>query len=110
MAAVLCTSQKRTSQLHLVRRTEMSPRNKFVAILAAAILSVPAMFLGSFALLQRVVQSEFESGARTSTNGDTVMIPAVGLTAGWTALLLAAGAIFGTVSFLRRSRIRRGAV
>jgi hypothetical protein len=57
-----------------------------VAILAA-LLSIPSVFLLAFWVLWRTVQSEYASGDRISTGGDTVTIPAAGVTAAWVVAL-----------------------
>jgi TRAP-type mannitol/chloroaromatic compound transport system permease small subunit len=80
-----------------------------IAGVVAALLSIPAVFLVSFAYFWRMVQAEYASGARVSTDGDTVTIPAVGVTAAWIVLLLAGIGALVVIRIVRRGK-RRAAV
>ena len=82
---------------------------KLIAIVLAGVLSIPAVFLLSLEGLLRMVRAEYASGARTSTDGGSVMIPAMGLTYAWTVLLLVTATIVFAVGMIRRRR-RRGSV
>jgi hypothetical protein len=79
---------------------------KRVIVLLVAILSVPAVFVASALYLQAMVEEEFRTGARVSTDGDTIAIPAVGITAAWTLLLVVAGAITSIVMLVKAWRRR----
>ena len=81
----------------------MTRKNRFAAILVGAILSVPTVALLSSFFIRRMIEAEYASGARTSTNGDSPMIPVVGVTVAWTVALLAGAAIWVTVRLVRRA-------
>jgi TRAP-type mannitol/chloroaromatic compound transport system permease small subunit len=70
-------------------------------IVLGAVLSVPAVALLTFLYLQRMVASEYASGERVSTNGDSLGIPVIEVTVVWTSLLLLSGAVYFAVRFIR---------
>ena len=80
---------------------------KVIAAVVAGLFSIPAVFLASFWYLSRMVQAEYASGARVSTDGDTVTIPAVGATISWIAVLLAGAGVLLVMRIVRRGK--RGA-
>jgi hypothetical protein len=80
---------------------------KVIAAVVAGLLSIPAVFLASFLYFSRMVQAEYASGARVSTDGDTVTIPAVGVTTSWIAVLLAGAGALLVMRIVRRGK--RGA-
>jgi TRAP-type mannitol/chloroaromatic compound transport system permease small subunit len=80
---------------------------KIIAAIMAGLLSIPAVFLVSLWYFWRMVQAEYASGARISTDGDTVTIPAVGVTTAWTVLLLAGVGMFLVMRIVRKRK--RGA-
>ena len=73
----------------------------------AGLLSIPAVFLVSLWYFWRMVQAEYASGVPISTDGDTVTIPAVGVTATWSVLLLAGVGVFLVMRIVRKGK--RGA-
>ena len=82
---------------------------KVIAAVVAGLVSIPAVFLASFEYFWRMVQGEYASGERVSTDGDTVTIPAVGVTTVWMGLLLVVGGTLLIMSIVRKSK-RRAAV
>lgn len=82
----------------------MTKPQLLLAVVAGAVLSVPGVFLASLHYFDAIVRAEYESGVRTSTDGDSIMIPVVGVTATWTLLLLVVGGLTGTVVLIRRAR------
>jgi hypothetical protein len=79
---------------------------KAMGLLAAALASIPLVFALSLTVLYRLVQAEYRSGARTSTAGDIVMIPAVYLTMLSTIVL---ATVVVATALVRWVRSRRGA-
>jgi flagellar biogenesis protein FliO len=77
---------------------------KVIAAVVAGLLSIPAVFLASFWYFSRMVQAEYASGVRITTDGDTVTIPAVGVTATWTVLLLAGVGVFLVMRIVRKGK------
>jgi hypothetical protein len=73
----------------------------------AGLLSIPAVFLASFEYFWRMVWAEYASGARVSTDGDTVTIPAVVVTTAWTVLILAGVGLLLVMRIVRKRK--RGA-
>jgi hypothetical protein len=82
---------------------------KVIAAVVAGLASIPAVFLASLEYFWRMVQGEYASGERVSTGGDTVMIPAVGVTTVWIGLLLVVGGTLLIMRIVRKSK-RRAAV
>jgi TRAP-type mannitol/chloroaromatic compound transport system permease small subunit len=80
---------------------------KIIAGVLAGLLSIPAVFIVSLWYFWRMVQAEYASGARVSTDGDTVTIPAVGVTTAWSVLLLAGVGVLLVMRIVRRGK--RGA-
>jgi TRAP-type mannitol/chloroaromatic compound transport system permease small subunit len=80
---------------------------KIIAAVVVGLLSIPAVFLVSFGCFWRMVQAEYASGASVSTDGDTVTIPAVGMTTAWTVLLLAGVGVLLVMRIVRKGK--RGA-
>ncbi len=76
--------------------------------MAGAVGSIPVVFLSAWGYFDAMVRSEYASGDRVSTDGDSIIIPVVGVTAAWIVLLLAGLGIFGIIVAVRRSR--RGTV
>jgi hypothetical protein len=64
-------------------------------VVTSAIASIPAVFVVASWCLGRMVQAEYTSSARVSTDGDTVAIPAAGVTVVWIGLLLIVSAVRG---------------
>jgi hypothetical protein len=81
---------------------------RIIVIAVVGLASIPAVFFLSCHFLWKMVEEEYTSGARTSTGGDTVTIPAVGLTVAWTLLLLVATVVVVVVSTIRRRRRLKG--
>ena len=82
----------------------MARKWRYVLTVAAALLSIPAVFVLAFVGLSQMVQAEYASGERVSTAGDTVTIPAVGITAAWVVALAIAAVVVLGVRMLRRKR------
>ena len=77
-----------------------------LAILAAALLSIPAVFLASGVYFRTMALDEYKSGARASTDGDSIMIPMVGVTAAWIVVLAIGTGVVAIGMEMRRSRGR----
>lgn len=78
---------------------------RYLLAVLVALLSIPGpVFFLSFTVLWRMVQAEYASGERISTNGDTVTIPAVGITEAWILVLAIVGLVLVAVSIFRRRR------
>jgi len=75
---------------------------KYTLAAAATLASIPLTFCLALMLLMKMVDSEYASGARTSTHGDSVMIPAVGITVTWVLVL-----VTGWLVILIWTRFRR---
>lgn len=73
-------------------------------VLVGTVLSVPGVFFSAWTYFDSTVRVEYESGVRTSTNGDSIIIPVVGVTVAWTFLLLVIGGVTGVVLLIRRAR------
>ena len=86
----------------------MTRLHRLVAVVVGAVLSVPAVFIASSMYFDAMVRSEYASGIRTSTGGDSTIIPVISVTVVWTIVLLVGGVIAGGVVLIRRAR--RGAV
>jgi len=82
----------------------MTKPRHVVAVVVAAVLSVPGVFFAAMAYFDWMVKAEYESGARTSTDGDSIFIPVMGVTVAWTFLLLVVGGVTGVVILVRRAR------
>jgi len=79
----------------------MKRRTRWIAATVAALLSVPLVLVTSFAYLSSMVEEEYRTGVRVSTDADSVIIPAMGVTLAWTGLLLAIGVATGLVLLVR---------
>ena len=79
---------------------------KVVAWVVANLASVPAVFFGALAYWTQIVQAEYATGLRVSTDGDNVVIPAAGLTELWIILLTVVNAVILGLALLRRYRQR----
>ena len=75
-----------------------------LAVGVGAVLSVPGVFFAAWAYFDSMVRAEYESGVRTSTDGDSIIIPVVGVTVAWTLLLLVVAGVTGVVLLIRRAR------
>jgi len=86
------------------RQLEHSMRRwvKYILAAVATLASIPLTFYLALMLLMKMVESEYASGARTSTDGDSVMIPAVGITVTWVLVL-----VIGWLGVLIWMRFRR---
>jgi hypothetical protein len=73
----------------------------------AAILSIPLVFFASLRSFRSMVEEEYRTGVRVSTDGDSAIIPAMGITIAWSVLLLTVGAATGVVLLVRSARRRR---
>ncbi len=73
-----------------------------VSLAVGAVGSIPVVFLVAWGYFDAMVRSEYASGARTSTDGDSIIIPVVGVTAAWIVLVVVALGIFGIVVLLRK--------
>ena len=82
----------------------MTKLQRKVALLVGAVGSIPVVFLLAWGYFDAMVRSEYASGARTSTDGDSIIIPVVGVTAAWILFLLAVLAVFGVVMLFRKAR------
>ena len=82
----------------------MTKTQRLVAVVMGAVLSVPGVLFASILYFDAMGKSEYASGIRTSTDGDSIMIPVVGVTVAWTILLLLVGGIAGAVLLIRRAR------
>jgi hypothetical protein len=76
-------------------------------VAVVAILSIPLVFFVSLSSFRNMVEEEYRTGARVSTDGDSAIIPAMGITIAWSVLLLTLGAATGVVLLVRSSRRRR---
>ena len=81
-------------------------RKKALAILAAGLLSIPAVFLASGVYFRTMATDEYKSGGRVSTDGDSSMIPMVGVTAAWMVVLAIGTGVVAIGTEMRRSRGR----
>ena len=77
-----------------------------LALVAGAVGSIPVVFLLAWGYFDTVIRSEYASGARESTDGDSIIIPVVGVTAAWMLLLLAGLGVFWVVLLVRKARRR----
>jgi hypothetical protein len=82
----------------------MTRSQRTLALVLGAVASVPAVFLVASAYFDAMVRSEYASGARTSTDGDSIFIPVMGVALAWVVLLLGAAAVTGIVLIFRRAR------
>jgi hypothetical protein len=82
---------------------------RLLIVLLLAILSIPTTFFASAAYFQAMVEEEFRSGARLTTDGDSPMIPAVSVTVAWTCLLLLAAAVAALGLWVKAWRRRNAA-
>lgn len=82
----------------------MTKLQRKVALLVGAVGSIPVIFLLAWGYFDAIVRSEYASGVRTSTDGDSIVIPVVGVTVASILLLLVALAVFGIVMLLRKAR------
>ena len=82
----------------------MARKQNYVLAFIAGVLSIPVVFALASIALGRMVEAEYASGARTSTDGDTVTIPAAGITAAWVVALAIGVFLALAVRMLRRRR------
>ncbi|MDR7134052.1 heme/copper-type cytochrome/quinol oxidase subunit 2 [Lysobacter niastensis] len=78
---------------------------KLAAWILANVATVPLVFFASLSYWTSIVQEEYRTGVRVSTDGDTVMIPAIEYTVAWAMLLIAINllvAVILAVRFYRR--------
>lgn len=94
-----------TAERHVV--SQMSSRSRTIlALVLGAVGSVPVVFLIAWRYFAEMVGSEYASGERTSTDGDSIMIPIAGVTITWVLLLAVTAAVIGAV-FCVRWAVRR---
>ncbi len=79
----------------------MKRRTRWIAATVAALLSIPLVLVTSFAYLSSMVEEAYRTGVRVSTDADSVIIPAIGVTLAWTGLLFAIGVATGLVLLVR---------
>ena len=80
---------------------------KLMAWILGNVATVPLVFFASLKYWTYVVMEEYRTGVRVSTDGDTVMIPAMEYTIAWVMLLAGINLIVlivWAVRFYRRSR------
>jgi hypothetical protein len=82
----------------------MTKPQRVVAVVVAAVLSIPGVFFAAMAYFDSMVKAEYASGARTSTDGDSIFIPVMGVTVAWTFLLLIVGGVTAAVLLIRAAR------
>jgi hypothetical protein len=82
----------------------MTKPQRVLAVVVGAVLSVPGVFFAAMGYFDSMVTVEYESGVRISTNGDSIFIPAVGVTVAWTLLLLVVASVAGAILVIRRAR------
>ena len=82
----------------------MTRKWNYVLALVAGLLSIPVVFVFAWMVLHRMVLAEYASGERVSTAGDTVTIPAAGITAAWVVALAIGAFVVLVVQILRRRR------
>jgi len=75
---------------------------RYILAATATLASIPLTFHIAVKLLTKMVESEYASGVRTSTDGDFVMIPAVGIAVTWVLVL-----VTGWLGVLIWTRLRR---
>ena len=66
--------------------------------------SIPIVFFASAIAVNRMVQAEYRSGVRLSTNGDSAGIPAGAITVVWAGLLLIGALVWAAVRFRQRKQ------
>ena len=86
----------------------MKRSTRWIGAVAAAIVSIPSVFFVSWMYLHAMVEEQYRTGVRVSTDGDSIIIPVVGVTFARIALLLTVSAVTGVV-LLVRSWLRRRA-
>lgn len=82
----------------------MARKWRYIIAVVASLLSIPGVFALAFMAFGRMVQAEYASRERISTGGDTVTIPAAGITAAWVMLLATGWIVILGVRLLRRRR------
>lgn len=81
---------------------------KLAAWLLCNLATMPIVFYTSIHYFTGMVLEEYRTGARSSGDGDSVMIPAMGCTMMWILLLAAVNFIILTVWMTRRYRRQHG--
>jgi TRAP-type mannitol/chloroaromatic compound transport system permease small subunit len=82
----------------------MTKPQRTLALIAAAVGSIPVVFLVAWGGFDAMVRSEYASGERVSTDGDSIIIPVVGVTVAWLIVLLAVAGVVGIIVQVRRAR------
>ena len=82
----------------------MTKLQRTLALGVGAVGSIPVVFLMAWGYFDAMVRSEYASGARPSTDGDSIIIPVVGVTAAWIILLLVGLGVFGIILQIRKGR------
>lgn len=82
----------------------MTKTQRTLALVLGAVASVPVVFLVAWGYFDAMVRSEYASGERTSTDGDSMIIPVIGVTVAWVIVLLVSVAAVLLVVHVRRAR------
>jgi TRAP-type mannitol/chloroaromatic compound transport system permease small subunit len=82
----------------------MTRKWNYIIAIIGGLLSIPVVFAIAYMALHRMVLAEYASGERTSTAGDTVTIPAAGITAAWVVTFAIGAFVVLAVRIMRRRR------
>jgi len=66
--------------------------------------SVPCVLIGSFFIFNWIVSREYEAGLRSPSDGDIVLLPAIGLAVMWGLFLLLLNAVLSLVKWNRERK------
>ena len=85
----------------------MTTGYRLTAWVVGALASVPLVFIAAFSYFSVVLQDEYRTGARVSTDGDIATIPAAGITVAWLLLLAVVATATLLVVATRRYKAKR---
>jgi hypothetical protein len=85
----------------------MTTGRRLAAWVLAALASVPLVFFAAFSYFSAIIEDEYRTGVRVSTDGDVATTPAAGITAAWLSLLVVVAAAALLLVAARRYRAKR---